>query len=39
MFVLEDYKTARWEFKPRSVVLNYKKDPPYNGLPATVPMQ
>ena len=41
MFLVEDYKTGpeKWDGKPRSLYLNYKKDPPYNGLPATIPMQ
>lgn len=33
-----DFETEAWDYKPRSIVLNYKKSPPENSLPDTVPM-
>lgn len=33
--ILHDFETAEWGHRPRSVVLNYKKDPPLNPLPDT----
>lgn len=36
---LHDYETAAWEYKPRSIKLNYKKDPPYNALPEMIPLK
>ncbi len=35
---LHDYENINREYKPRSIALNYKKDPPYNALPETIPL-
>lgn len=37
MRLVDDWETALWNFRPRSLDKNYKKDPPLNALPATVP--
>lgn len=39
MVLVDDWDTALWNFKPRSLYKNYKKDPPWNALPATVPTE
>ena len=36
MQLLDDWDTAQWGYKPRSQAKNYKSDPDWNALPATV---
>jgi hypothetical protein len=33
--VKHDFETEDWQYKPRSIILNYKKEPPLNPLPDT----
>jgi hypothetical protein len=38
-FILRhDYQRAEWKYKPRSITLNYKRNPPECALPETVPL-
>lgn len=36
---LHDFEAKHWDYKPRSITLNYKSDPPSNALPETVPLE
>ena len=37
MLLVDDWDTEQWDRMPRSKQKNYKKDPPWNALPATIP--
>ena len=39
MRLVDDWETEKWGFMARSKALGYKREPPWNALPATIPMR